>query len=174
VHSPPPRVGELQLEFGNNRRLLFVGGCYGIRRQIVDSLFKLKVDIEPFGVGWGNGTLSIDLYDEYCRLFGATLGISFIGHSRRHVCIKGRDLEVLNSGGLYITNLRSGLSDLFPDRQVALGYSNIKQIPEIFRRATVSDTLNFEAKRAAFIESKRFSWSSLFTGLFNFLAGAKK
>jgi spore maturation protein CgeB len=81
----------------------FVGAAYGWRPKFIRRLKEMGVHVECFGRGWPNGPLSDE---EMVRLYSRsriTLGFGGIGHSRRLMCLKGRDFEVPMSGGLYLT-----------------------------------------------------------------------
>jgi len=81
----------------------FVGGCYGWRPGFISRLGRMGIHVECFGQGWPNGPVSDK---EMVRIFSRSriiLGFAGVGHSRKLMCLKGRDFEVPMSGGLYLT-----------------------------------------------------------------------
>jgi spore maturation protein CgeB len=91
----------------------FVGACYGWRPKFIGRLRKMGVKVECFGRGWPNGPISDQ---EMVRLYSRSrinLGFAGVGHSRRLMCLKGRDFEVPMSGGLYLTQDNPELTLVF-------------------------------------------------------------
>jgi hypothetical protein len=68
----------------------FAGACYGRRPRC-------------HGRGWPNGAVTDDQMIELYSRSRINLGFGGVGHSRRLMCLKGRDFEVPMSGGLYLT-----------------------------------------------------------------------
>jgi len=90
-----------------------LGGNYGWRPILVNRLKDKGVKVFCFGNGWPEGPLN-DL--ESVKLFSKSrinLGFAGVGHSRKLMCLKGRDFEVPMSGGLYLTQLNPELSLVF-------------------------------------------------------------
>jgi len=100
----------------------FIGARYGWRPRFIEKLHKKGINVVCFGNGWDNGPLTkegmIKLYSE-SRI---NLGFSGIGHSRRLMCLKGRDFEVPMSGGLYLTQSNPELSLVFKSGEEILTY----------------------------------------------------
>ncbi len=81
----------------------FVGGKYGWRPRFIKKLRKMGIEVTCFGNGWENGPLS---EEEMVKLYSRSrinLGFAGVGHSKKLMCLKGRDFEVPMSGGLYLT-----------------------------------------------------------------------
>jgi hypothetical protein len=81
----------------------FVGSCYGWRPRFIGKLEERGISVTCFGHGWPSGALGDD---EMVQLYSESrinLGFAGIGHSRKLMCLKGRDFEVPMSGGLYLT-----------------------------------------------------------------------
>lgn len=81
----------------------FVGGKYGWRPEFIKRLRRYGINVECFGNGWENGPLSDE---EMVKLYSRSrinLGFAGVGHSKKLMCLKGRDFEVPMSGGLYLT-----------------------------------------------------------------------
>ncbi len=99
AHPEVHRPYDVPFEFD----VSFVGACYGWRPRFIGRLRRRGIKVECFGKGWPNGPLS---GEEMVRLYSRSrinLGFAGIGHSRRLMCLKGRDFEVPMSGGLYLT-----------------------------------------------------------------------
>lgn len=88
----------------------FVGGKYGWRPKFIRRLRKMGVNITCFGNGWENGPLDDE---EMVKLYSRSrinLGFAGVGHSKKLMCLKGRDFEAPMSGGLYLTQDNPELS----------------------------------------------------------------
>lgn len=81
----------------------FIGANYGWRPRFIRRLEKLGIKVECFGPGWPNGEVGLDQMARIYSCSRINLGFAGIGHSRRLMCLKGRDFEVPMSGGLYLT-----------------------------------------------------------------------
>ncbi len=80
----------------------FIGARYGWRPRFIERLRGLGVDVECFGRGWPNGPVANERIPELFSCSRINLGFGGVGHSRRLMCLKGRDFEVPMSGGLYL------------------------------------------------------------------------
>lgn len=88
----------------------FIGGKYGWRPKFVAKLRKMGIKVACFGDGWENGPLTDE---EMVKLYSRSrinLGFAGVGHSKKLMCLKGRDFEVPMSGGLYLTQDNPDLS----------------------------------------------------------------
>ena len=108
----------------------FVGAKYGWRPKFIEKLQRKGLDVVCFGNNWPNGPLSnkdmIKLYSE-SRI---NLGFSGIGHSKRLMCLKGRDFEVTMSGGLYLCQNNPELSEVYEIGKEILTYRNTEDCYE--------------------------------------------
>ena len=77
----------------------FVGARYGFRPSFIGGLRKLGINVRAFGRNWDAGALPLDKMVELYSRSRINLGFGGIGHSRRLICLKGRDFEVAMSGG---------------------------------------------------------------------------
>lgn len=82
--------------------LVFIGGCYGGRRSLVEGLRRAGLSISCYGPGWPNGPVSAEAMADILARAKIVLGFSSIGHSR-YTCLKGRDFEATAAGALYLT-----------------------------------------------------------------------
>lgn len=108
----------------------FVGGKYGWRPRFIQKLQKFGIKVICFGNGWENGALSDE---EMIKLYSRSrinLGFGGVGHSRKLMCLKGRDFEVPMSGGLYLTQDNPELSLVYKVGKEILTYKNEKDCAE--------------------------------------------
>jgi len=108
----------------------FVGGKYGWRPRFIQKLQKLGIKVTCFGKDWENGPLSDE---EMVKLYSRSrinIGFSGVGHSRKLMCLKGRDFEVPMSGGLYLTQDNPELSLVYEVGEEILTYKNEKDCAE--------------------------------------------
>ncbi|PWT73899.1 MAG: hypothetical protein C5B60_07585 [Chloroflexi bacterium] len=91
----------------------FIGANYGWRPHFIKRLGKFGVRVECFGDGWPNGPVKLEDMAKIYSCSRINLGFGGIGHSRRLVCLKGRDFEVPMSGGLYLTQYNPELARVF-------------------------------------------------------------
>ncbi len=108
----------------------FVGGKYGWRPRFIQKLQKLGIKVTCFGKGWENGPLSDE---EMVKLYSRSrinIGFGGVGHSRKLMCLKGRDFEVPMSGGLYLTQDNPELSLVYEVGKEILTYKNEKDCAE--------------------------------------------
>jgi spore maturation protein CgeB len=108
----------------------FVGKNYGWRSIFIKKLRKMGVKVEAFGFGWENGPLSNeDMIELYSRS-RINLGFAGVGHSKKLMCLKGRDFEVPMSGGLYLTQDNPELSLVYDVGREIVTYMNEKDCAE--------------------------------------------
>ncbi|HZZ42802.1 MAG TPA: glycosyltransferase [Tepidisphaeraceae bacterium] len=110
------------------------GSGYGWRPRFVAELRKLGIDARGFGKGWPSGPLSDE---ELVRLYSRSrivLGSGGIGHSRKLMCLKGRDFEVPMAGGLYLTSNNPELSLCFDVGKEILTYTDAADCARTIRR----------------------------------------
>lgn len=98
----------------------FVGGCYGIRKQIVEALRHAGICVSAYGTGWNGGRIATE---EVPKLFAQSkiiLGVGTIGHCSDFYALKMRDFDATMSGSFYLTHDNSDLHALFEvDREIA-------------------------------------------------------
>ena len=128
----------------------FVGQSYGNRPEIIQNLKLKGFNIEAFGYGWPNGSLSTE---EMIRMYSRSkinLGFGGVSGHKETYCLKGRDFEIPMSGGLYLTEYHPELEGYyelgkeivtytdFDDLVTKIRYllSNSKQADEIRDRGT--------------------------------------
>jgi hypothetical protein len=108
----------------------FVGGKYGLRPKFIAKLKRTGINVATFGNGWSNGPLSDE---EMVKLYSRSrinLGFSGIGHSKKLMCLKGRDFEIPMSGGLYLTQDNPELSLVYDVNREILTYRDERDCVE--------------------------------------------
>lgn len=111
----------------------FVRGKYGWRPKFVERLQKMDIKVTCFGNGWENGPLS---NEEMVRLYSLSrinLGFAAVGHSKKLMCLKGRDFEVPMSGGLYLTQDNPELSLVYEVGKEIVTYQKVRDCAEKIR-----------------------------------------
>jgi hypothetical protein len=110
--------------------IVFVGGCYGARKELVDRL-RRWFHVEAFGTGWPNDIVS---HADMIALFGRSkivLGISGVGDSIAVQTLKGRDFEVPMCGTAYLTSFNSEYARCFTVGEEVACYGSIEDCVEV-------------------------------------------
>ena len=108
----------------------FVGACYGWRPKFIARLKKFGINVECFGKGWPNGPLSLEEMTKLYSKSRINLGFAGVGHSKKLMCLKGRDFEVPMSGGLYLTQDNSELSLVYEIGKEIITYHDVQDCAE--------------------------------------------
>lgn len=148
----------------------FIGGKYGWRPNFIRKLQKMGINVTCFGNGWENGPLSDE---EMVKLYSQSrinLGFAGVGHSKKLMCLKGRDFEVPMSGGLYLTQNNSELSLVYNIGEEIVTYQNEKDCAEkikwLLAHPSEADFIrNAGHKRA----QKEHTWEIRFQSVFQTL-----
>jgi len=153
----------------------FVGGKYGWRPKFIATLQKMGINVTCFGNGWENGPLS---NEEVIKLYSRSrvnLGFAGVGHSRKLMCLKGRDFEVPMSGGLYLTQDNPELSLVYEIGKEIVTYRDEKDCAEKIRYF-----LNHPEEAAKIKEAGRkralkdHTWEKRFTDVFKIVGVLKE
>ncbi|HWE96419.1 MAG TPA: glycosyltransferase [Tepidisphaeraceae bacterium] len=176
AYPPVHRPYDAPFEFD----VTFVGARYGWRPQFIDELAGEGIKVECFGRGWPNGPLSDE---EMVRLYSRSrinLGVGGVGHSRKLLCIKGRDFEVPMSGGLYLTQHNPELSFVFEIGREIMTYRSAADCAATVHELLADPARAAEIRRAARARSLRdhtyeSRWTQAFgmAGLMDVVPGAQ-
>ena len=82
----------------------FVGGCYGIREEIVKLLRSASIRVTTFGSGWESGRIDVEAVPRFFAQSKIVLGIGTVGHSTDFYALKMRDFDAPMSGSCYVTH----------------------------------------------------------------------
>lgn len=108
----------------------FVGQCYGNRPEIISRLREAGIQVEVFGPGWPNGSLTTE---EMVRTWSRSkINLGFggvLGHKETY-CLKGRDFEVPMSGGLYLTEHHDELIPFYDIGREIVTYNDFNDLLE--------------------------------------------
>lgn len=129
AHPEIHRPYDLDFEYD----VSFVGKKYGWRPRLVNYLRKNGIQVATFGQGWENTALA---REEMVKLYSRSrinLGFSGVGHSRKLMCLKGRDFEIPMSGGLYLTQENPELELVYGIGKDILTYRNEKDCLKTIR-----------------------------------------
>ncbi len=152
----------------------FVGGKYGWRPKFITKLQKMGINVTCFGNGWGNGPLSDE---EMVKLYSRSrinLGFAGVGHSRKLMCLKGRDFEVPMSGGLYLTQNNSELSLVYDIGKEIVTYREETDCAEKIRWLLDNPEDADKIRKAGKIRAlKEHTWEKRFQQIFS-MAGLLK
>jgi spore maturation protein CgeB len=148
----------------------FIGGRYGIREKIVDSLRRAGIRVTAYGSGWEGGRLETN---EVPRLFAQSkivLGIGTIGHCEDFYALKMRDFDGPMSGSLYLTHDNPDVRLLYMVGDEIVTYRSIEDCIDKAKWLLSHDE---ERERIAMAGRARASvdhtWHKRFSDLFSFL-----
>ncbi len=108
----------------------FVGGRYGVRERIVNSLRRAGICVSTYGNGWEEGRISTN---DVPRLFAQSkivLGVGTIGHCDDFYALKLRDFDAPMSGSCYLTHDNRDLRELYDVGTEITVYSTVDDCVE--------------------------------------------
>jgi hypothetical protein len=145
----------------------FVGQKYGWRPKFIAKLQKMGIKVTCFGNGWENGPLS---NEEMVKLYSRSrinLGFAGVGHSKKLMCLKGRDFEVPMSGGLYLTQDNPELSLVYNVGKEIVTYRNEKDCVEKIKWLLKSPDEADKIRKAGRMRAlKDHTWDKRFSDVF--------
>lgn len=155
--------------------LSFVGGCYGIRRDIVTALRAAGIRVTTFGGGWNSGRIATE---DVPRLFAQSkivLGVGTIGHCRDFYALKMRDFDGPMSGSLYLTHDNPDLAALFERDREIVTYASVAECVQKALHYLREDALRESVAVAGRTRALRdHTWDQRFAGLFRELGYPEK
>jgi hypothetical protein len=163
AHPDIHRPYDIPFEFD----VSFVGGKYGWRPKFIAKLQKMGIKVVCFGNGWENGLLSDE---EMVKLYSRSrinLGFAGVGHSKKLMCLKGRDFEVPMSGGLYLTQDNPELSLVYNVGKEIVTYRNEKDCAEKIKWLLKNPNEADKIRKAGRIRAlKDHMWEKRFSDVF--------
>lgn len=102
----------------------FIGARYGFRPFFISKLQAMGLPVTALGRDWPAGSVPVERMVEMYSRSRVNLGFGGIGHSRRLMCLKGRDFEVPMSGGLYLTQHNPDLERVFDIGREIITYND--------------------------------------------------
>lgn len=112
----------------------FIGAKYGWRPRFMTALARRGIRVACFGDGWKDGPVPLE---DMARIYSRSrinVGFAGIGHSRRLMCLKGRDFEVPMSGGLYLTQHNPELALVYDVGSEIVTYTDEADCARMIRR----------------------------------------
>jgi hypothetical protein len=150
-----------QIDVANEFYVLFIGSKYGWRAKFIEKLKSHGIKVICFGNGWENGALSEDKMKEEIRNAPITLGFANVGYTRSITTIKGRDFEVPAYGGLYLTQLSSGIEKYYKIGSEILSYKNSDDCIELIEFVRFNIDIANAIRNAGYAKGVNFcSWRS--------------
>ena len=125
-----PEIFHPMAELPKIHDVSFVGGCYGIRKKIVDALRLAGISVSAYGSGWENGRISTEDVPKLFAQSKIILGIGSIGHCTDFYALKMRDFDAPISGSFYLTHNNSDLLQLFDIDKEIVTYQTIDECVE--------------------------------------------
>lgn len=126
-----PAIHKLRKDADFEIGISFVGSCKPERKQIVEHLKGLGIDVELFGGGWAGQGFVKDGWQIYQKS-QLNLGIGYNVPDMRFTNLKNRDFECPGAGGCYLTTFDWELADLFEIGKEILCYRSIDELPELY------------------------------------------
>lgn len=120
----------LSLNKGLNRDIdiSFIGSNYGLRKNIIDSLHKVGINVDVYGPGFEYGEISSNEIISIYNRSKIVLGISQVGYQVHQKNLKTRDFDVISSGALYISNSCEELNAFFSPGCHYVKYDDINDL----------------------------------------------
>ena len=145
----------------------FVGGKYGWRPRFIKRLLKMGINVTCFGNGWENGPLSDEEMVKVYSRSRIILGFAGVGHSKKIMCIKGRDFEVPMSGGLYLTQDNPELSLVYEVGKEIVTYKDEKDCADKIKLLLANPVKAEAIKRAGRKRAEKdHTWEKRFREIF--------
>lgn len=118
----------LSKNFDRDIDISFVGSNYGIRKSIIDKLYKAGLKINVYGPGFENGKIG---YEEIISIYNRSkiiLGISQVGYQKNARNLKTRDFDSISSGALYVSNSCDEFNQFFSPGYHYIKYNDIDDL----------------------------------------------
>lgn len=157
-------------ELSKTEDVSFVGGCYGIRKRIVEAIQAAGINVAAYGNGWSNGRIPIEDVPKLFARSRIVLGVGTIGHCTDFFSLKMRDFDVPMSGSLYLTHHNPDLEKLFVIGTEIDTYHTPKECIEKVRYfLTYPDEAIAIGRAGRLRAEKEHTWEKRFKRLFNLL-----
>ena len=105
----------------------FVGGRYGIREKIVNTLRRAGISVIAYGSGWEKGRLPTEDVPKLFAQSKIVLGVGTVGHCDNFYALKMRDFDGPLSGSCYITHDNPDLYQLYEVGKEILTYRDVEE-----------------------------------------------
>jgi len=166
-----PSIFRPMPELGKIHDVCFVGGRYGVREQVVNSLRRAGICVSTYGSGWEEGRISTN---DVPRLFAQSkivLGVGTIGHCDDFYALKLRDFDAPMSGSCYLTHDNRDLRELYDVGTEITVYSTVDDCVEQVRSLLADDARRESIAIAGRARAIRdHTWVRRFSALFDELS----
>ena len=153
---------ELALPKVEFNRVLFFGSRYGYRAELIDHLTRKGLPIDIYGSGWGTEFISYESLIYKIPRYALNLGVSTIGYTQSLSCVKGRDIEVPLSGGLYLTNQSREIEEVYVPGKEILTYKSKDDCYRIACEVLNNPLIFSDIRRMGAMKAQSFSWEARF------------
>ena len=143
---------------------------YGIREKIISFLIKNGINVEPFGLGWPNGSIDSKKIADLSVNSKIILGIGTIGHCENKYTLKLRDFDSPMSGSFYITHRNQDLLQFFEEGVEIECYDNQTELLEKIKFYLINEQLRINIAKNGHSKAVQYhDWSLRLKTLFNSL-----
>ena len=143
-------------------RVLFFGSRYGFRSDLIEYLTRKGLPIDVFGSGWGTEFIAYESLTYKIPRYALNLGVSTIGYTRSLSCVKGRDIEVPLTGGLYLTNQSLEIEQVYVPGEEILTYKSMDDCYKLACEVLLNPSSFAHVRRNGAIKAQSFSWGARF------------
>jgi spore maturation protein CgeB len=103
----------------------FIGAAHGTRRQWIDQLGAMGIEVKCFGHGWPAGSVEASAIPSLMRQ--SVISLNF-ANSRGRDQIKARTFEVPGAGGFLLTGYVDGLERYYTPGEEIATFHNLKEL----------------------------------------------
>jgi len=148
----------------------FVGGCYGIREEIVKLLKSAGIRVTTFGSGWESGRIDVEAVPRLFAQSKIVLGIGTVGHCTDFYALKMRDFDASMSGSCYVTHDNADLRMVYEIGKEIVTYRTadecVEKIKFYLQRDIEREEIAKAGNRRAMLDH---SWDKRFGAMFGLL-----
>ena len=122
---------DILIEENKSFYVLFVGTCYGYRKDLIERIKKAGIPVKCYGQGWKDShALSYEMLTLEVAKAPVTLGVSFVGYTKSITTLKGRDFEIPLWGGCYLTQRSKGIEFYYEEGKDIMLYDSFEDCVE--------------------------------------------
>ncbi|HAR62485.1 MAG: hypothetical protein DKM50_02740 [Candidatus Margulisiibacteriota bacterium] len=141
--------------------VVFIGLNYGNRGEMLDYLSYNGVKLKVFGKDWYEG--SEVRYEDMPKIYNqAKINLGFAGVMDYigATCLKGRDFEVMMSGGFYITQYNKELASFFQEDQEIVFYRSKKDLLTKINYYLLHDSERERIRANGYKRAQEHTWAN--------------
>ncbi|HCW09319.1 MAG TPA: hypothetical protein DGG95_18340 [Cytophagales bacterium] len=165
-----PEIFHPMPELPKTHDVCFVGGCYGIREQIVNALQNAGIRVSAFGGGWKGGRIDTESVPKLFAQSKIVLGVGTIGHCTDFFALKMRDFDGPMSGSCYITHDNPDLYHVYEIGKEIVTYQSISDCIDKVNYLLQNDAEREQIAEAGYQRAvKEHTWEKRFRTLTDLL-----